>query len=208
MSNHRWCCCVGCCATTSFAVTQLPSVPYTLACATAGANAGLYTNANGTLRNLNNLLPNPIVQAADPQHPGLCTTECRYINGIGNDRQSSLFFPRCSAPTCTNWTWAVRAELEIRRADPNVGLPYAMLLTISHIWRQLSSSGPCVVPQFTVTHTLVRLSADNCPDGSYNVGTSWTDCQGVTRSYTPSITSGLGVPTATFGTPTGAAIIA
>ena len=200
MSLHRVCCCPQCCTTTSFSITTLPSVSYTLAC---GTNAE-YTNGGGTAKNLNAITPNALLQSANPLFPGTCATPCIYAttSNVG----SGVFFSRCPGAVWGNtWTYAAGARCEI--IQNNSG-SYTAVVNLFHVWSN-TGSGPAAMPTFTIGVRMgLNIASDLCPDGTYSNGGTFTACNSSSITVGTYTTIPTGGPTVTFGTPSGTLVLA
>lgn len=193
------CCCdVPCCATTSYTITTVPSLVYSLTCGTDQEYVTISKNLN---------LPgyNPVIKGVVAPPLG-CSLACNYTQvqpsgGIF----CACFHPRCSGLGVT-WTYTAYASIKSFR---NFGGTYTHELGIFHLW---STSGFGAPAPFTVGCTWVLTKTDKCPNGTYAAFNSgWIDCNGVPRTTGTNYSLSAGgptKPTIVFGAPSTVPVVA
>lgn len=190
MSLHRRCCC-DCCSTSSYSLTTLPGLTYTIACGTNGE----YMSTTATYDFGANPPGYGIATRGINSTPSNCFSRCYWLTVPAEQKHSLVFVPRCSSGCGQTWNYYTSWSLNMIRDSSNA---WRGDLQVSHVWYS-TATGPCAVPSFSVNLRFSRsLSGTNpCPAGSYSF-TSFTRCDSVAYSAGTSQSTGTGLPTVTF----------
>lgn len=200
MKTYATCSCCACCSTTSYAITTVPSLLYSLTC---GSDQNYATVAN---INLNAPGFNAMTKGALTPPLG-CSVPCNYRQANpGGGVSCGCFHPRCSG-TGVSWSYTAYAGVSTYR---NSSGTFTHVLVLSHQWGT-STSGPTGRPPFTVGCTWSLTKADKCPNGTYaTLGSTWTDCGGSSHTegtyYT--LDGQSGKPTISWGSPSTVPVVA
>jgi len=199
---YRNCCCA-CCGTTSYLLTGLPSITYTLACGTNNR----YTDGGGNTFNLNTPGYGLATQAVSSPVPE-CFNKCYWVTAPAEYQYHGTFYATCGS-ACANWSFYNAWSINIVTDNQSPGVRWA-IVNMSHVWYSPVASGPCVVAPFSVGVKYKKQISGLCPDGAYSsyTTTSLTRCNGVAETLGVWTNIAAGGPTVTWGTASGVPTVA